>query len=123
MSGKVVHFEIPIDDSARATEFYSATFGWEFQQWGPMEYWGTAAGTGEGIGGALTKREDAAQGLTFYIAVENIDETLAAIESTGGTRLSERMPIPGTGWMALFRDTEGNRVGLFQEDPTVPLPS
>ena len=27
--GKVVHFEIPFDDKARAMEFYSSCFGWQ----------------------------------------------------------------------------------------------
>ena len=28
---KVVHFEIPVDDMARAKNFYSSIFGWELQ--------------------------------------------------------------------------------------------
>ena len=30
-----------------------------------------------------------------------------------------RMPIPTMGWSAKFRDSEGNQVGLFQEDRSV----
>jgi predicted enzyme related to lactoylglutathione lyase len=33
-----------------------------------------------------------------------------------------KLPIPTVGWSARFRDTEGNLVGLFQTDPTVPAP-
>jgi hypothetical protein len=40
----------------------------------------------------------------------------------GGTRLTERMPIPTVGWSAHFEDPEGNKVGVFQSDPTVPMP-
>ena len=29
--GKVVHFEIPTDDSRRAKEFYGSIFGWQLQ--------------------------------------------------------------------------------------------
>lgn len=29
MSGKVVHFEIPIDENDRGTTFYRRAFGWE----------------------------------------------------------------------------------------------
>ena len=35
-----------------------------------MEYWTTTAGEGDGIGGALTKREDPATSLMCYIEVE-----------------------------------------------------
>ena len=122
MSGKVVHFEIPIDDGERAVAFYGQAFGWGLERWGPLEFWTTAAGEGEGIGGALTKRSDASASLTFYIAVDDIDAALAAIEAAGGRRLTERMPIPTVGWSALFEDTEGNKVGLFQGDPEVPMP-
>ena len=123
MAGKVVHFEIPIDDTDRGVTFYESAFGWALEQWGPMEYWTTTAGEGEGIGGALTKRSEDSPVLTFYIEVDDIDDALAAIEAAGGTRLTERMPIPTVGWSALFLDTEGNRIGIFQPDPSVALPS
>ena len=122
MTGKVVHFEIPVDDSDRGVAFYRDAFGWKLEQWGPMEYWTTSAGDGEGIDGALTKRSDDSPALTFYIEVDDIDKALAAVESAGGTRLTERMPIPTVGWSALFRDTEGNRIGIFQSDPSVAMP-
>lgn len=122
MSGKVVHFEIPINDTERGVAFYSKAFGWSLERWGQMDFWTTAAGEGEGIGGALTKRNADSPAVTFYIAVDDIDAALAAVEAAGGKRLTERMPIPTIGWSALFEDTEGNRVGLFQNDPSVPMP-
>ena len=122
MSGKVVHFEIPVDDGGRAVAFYRQAFGWDLAQWDPMEYWMTEAGEGEGIGGALTKRSEDNPALMFYIAVDDIDAALAAIEGAGGRRLTERMPIPTVGWSAFFEDSEGNRLGLFQSDPSVPMP-
>lgn len=122
MAGKVVHFEIPIDDPERGTRFYRDVFGWRLDQWGPVEYWTTTGGEGEGIGGALTMRSADNPALMFYISVDDIDTALAAVEAARGSRLSERMPIPGVGWSAFFQDTEGNRVGLFQEDPNAPMP-
>jgi hypothetical protein len=122
MAGKVVHFEIPIDDNARGVGFYEQAFGWKLQQFGSVEYWTTEAGDGEGIGGALTKRADANSALMFYIEVDDIDTALASIEQAGGKRVTERMPIPTVGWSALFLDTEGNTVGIFQSDPSVPMP-
>jgi predicted enzyme related to lactoylglutathione lyase len=121
MAGKVVHFEIPIDDGDRAVAFYGLAFGWTLERFGPVEYWTTSAGEGEGIGGALAKRSQEVPGLMFYISVDDIDAALAAVEAAGGTRLTERMPIPTVGWSAFFEDTEGNKVGLFQDDPSVPL--
>ena len=122
MAGKVVHFEIPVDDGDRAIGFYGAAFGWSLERWGPMEYWTTTAGEGDGIGGAADEATRASPALIFYIEVDDIDEALAAIETAGGTALTGRMPIPTVGWSALFVDTEGNRIGVFQPDPDVPMP-
>lgn len=122
MAGRVVHFEIPIDVPERATAFYHRVFGWELQQWGPVEYWTTTAGEGEGIGGALTRRSDDVPSLMFYIEVDDVDAALDAVETAGGTRLTERMPIPTVGWSAMFQDSEGNKVGVFQADPQAPMP-
>jgi hypothetical protein len=118
MAGKVVHFEIPVDDGERAIAFYGQSLGWQLEREGPLEYWTTSAGEGEGIGGALAKRDPQAPGLALYIAVDDIDEALRAIEASGGRRLTERLPIPTVGWTAFFTDTEGNRLGLFQADAT-----
>lgn len=122
MTGKVIHFEIPIDDDERGVAFYGKAFGWTLEQWGPVEYWTTDAGDGEGIGGALSKRSDQVPSLMFYIDVESVDAALDAVEAAGGKRLSDRMPIPSVGWMAYFEDTEGNRVGLFEPDDDAPMP-
>lgn len=121
--GKVVHFEIPIDDAERGTAFYRQALDWPLEQWGPVQYWTTTAGDGDGIGGGLTMRSDESPVVTFYINVDDIDAALDRIEAAGGRRLTERMPIPTMGWSALFEDTEGNRIGLFQHDPTVAMPS
>ncbi len=122
MAGKVVHFEIPVDDGERAVAFYSAALGWSLERWGPMEYWTTTGGEGEGIGGALSIRSPQAPAPTFYVSVDDIDAALAAVEAAGGRRLTERMPIPTVGWSALFEDSEGNVLGLFQPDPDAPMP-
>ncbi|CAB4879907.1 MAG: VOC family protein [Actinobacteria bacterium] len=121
MAGKVVHFEIPVDDSDRAVGFYDRVFDWNLRREGPLEYWTTAGGEGEGIGGALTMREPEALGVSLYVAVDDIDVALQAIERAGGTCLTTRMPIPAVGWNAFFLDTEGNRIGLFQADPSASM--
>ncbi len=122
MPGRVVHFEIPIDDDERGVRFYEEAFGWTLERFGAVDYWTTTAGEGEGIGGALTKRSADSPSLMFYIEVADVDDALAAVERAGGRRRSERMPIPGVGWMAFFEDTEGNRVGIFQADADAPMP-
>jgi len=33
--------------------------------------------------------------------------------------LKPKSPIPGVGYYAFFKDTEGNRLGIMEEDETV----
>lgn len=125
MTSRVVRFDIPVDDSDRAGEFYRAVFDWEITRWGPMDYWTISAGDepGPGAEGALTARADAPEGVVVYIAVDDIDAALKRITRAGGTPVTEKQAIPTFGWMARFRDSEGNLIGLFQEDPSVPMPA
>jgi len=32
--GRVIHFEIHVNDMERAKKFYGEVFGWSFQDWG-----------------------------------------------------------------------------------------
>ena len=48
--GKVVHFEIHVDDMERAKKFYGEVFGWSFQDWSEyagMPYVGAVTGDKE----------------------------------------------------------------------------
>ena len=120
MASRVVHFEIPVDDPDRAGAFYSTVFGWGVERWGPVEYWNLTTGEtgGPGAEGALRPRADGPEGVTVYVGVEDIDAALAAVESAGGQRVVDKVPIPTMGWSAHVRDTEGNVIGLFQPDPS-----
>jgi predicted enzyme related to lactoylglutathione lyase len=48
--------------------------------------------------------------------VESVDETIKKIEKSGGDILKPKSPIPGVGYYAFFKDTEGNRLGIMEED-------
>lgn len=119
--GTAIHFEIPVDDGDRASLFYAEALGWAPERWGPMEYWTVAPDGSGGIGGALAAREEG-RGVIVYLSVPDIDAAMSGIEAAGGERLTPTFPIPGVGWSAHFQDSEGNRMGLFQEDANAPLP-
>src|SRR5215472_15533082 len=106
------HFEIPVDDPDRAEKFYSDVFGWTFQRFpGAPQYFGLA-GTGEGAGidGALMQRSpDNAVTLTMEVA--SIEDAVDKITASGGTLVQPKAPVPGVGWFANCRDTEGNVFG------------
>lgn len=120
---RVVHFEIPVDQSERATSFYSKVFGWSFQKWnGPMEYWLIKTGdSGQpGINGGMYNRSIPSPVNTVVntIDVPSLDDFVAKVVANGGTAMTSKMSIPGVGYHLYCRDTEGNIFGLIQFDQT-----
>jgi predicted enzyme related to lactoylglutathione lyase len=121
--GKVVHFEIPADDVARAKEFYGSTFDWGLQDMPGMDY--TMIQTVEvddqqmprepgAINGGLVPRTADTPAPVITIDVEAIDDSLKKVEAGGGSVVKSRTEIPGMGAFAYFKDTEGNVVGLWE---------
>jgi len=52
------------------------------------------------------------------VGVESLDSSIATVETNGGTVALPKMPIPGMGWLAYYKDTEGNIFGMMQPDPS-----
>ncbi len=116
---RIVHFEIPADDPRRAIEFYETVFGWRIEKWdGPIEYWLVMTGPEDepGINGGLARREDPAVGVENTIDVQDLDTSLNAVSDQGEEIIRPKMAVPGVGWMAYIKDTEGNVFGLMQRD-------
>jgi predicted enzyme related to lactoylglutathione lyase len=124
MSNRVVHFEIPCNDPQKNMEFFTKVFGWRFEQFGNMEYWSVFTGDEKapGINGGLMKKNDPNQPIANSIDVSDIDEYIKKVESAGGTIVVPKMPIPTVGWLAYFKDPDGNIHGLYQHDPSAPMP-
>jgi hypothetical protein len=51
---------------------------------------------------------------TCTVDVANIDDTLEKIKRAGGSIAIEKNHIPGVGWLAYGKDTEGNLFGVIQ---------
>jgi predicted enzyme related to lactoylglutathione lyase len=125
---KVVHFEIPADDMARASEFYRSIFGWQLMDMSGqgMDYTlamttpvdeqqqPTEAGA---INGGMMQRSEHAPAPIITIDVESIDDALRQIEAQGGSTVTPRQAIPGMGAFAYFKDSEGNTLGLWETTP------
>ena len=120
---KVVHFEIPADDIARAKEFYGSVFEWQLEDIDGMDYTSVTTvpvddqqmPTEPGaINGGLIHRSEELSVPVLTVDVDSIDETLKSVEAAGGTVVRSRTEIPGMGAYAYLRDPEGNVVGLWE---------
>ena len=126
--GKVVHFEIPAEDIERAKSLYGSVFGWDLATM-PMPGGGdytsvvttpvdeaTQLPTEPGAinGGMFARSEQLPASPVITIDVESIDDTLRAVEASGGATVAPRTAIPGMGAFAYFKDPEGNVMGLWE---------
>jgi uncharacterized protein len=121
---KVVHFEIPTDDPARAKEFYGSIFGWEITEIPELDY--TTVQTSAiddqqrptepgAINGGMYKRSSQNPSTpVMTIGVDSVEIALKEVEAHGGSVFRPRTEIPGMGAFAYFKDTEGNLLGLFE---------
>ncbi|OIK16671.1 glyoxalase [Bacillus sp. MUM 116] len=126
--GRLVHFEIHVDDMERAKKFYGEVFGWTFQDWSEyagMPYFGAVTGDENelGINGALMQRQStppeanqAVNGFVCTMGVENYDLTESKILENGGKVALPKYALPGMAWQGYFIDTEGNIIGIHQPD-------
>ena len=123
---KVVHFELPADNVERAKKFYKETFDWQMQDMPEMNYiilrtvdidekmMPKESGA---INGGMFKRGDTnnmINGPTLSVGVDDIDSAIKKIKNAGGLILKDKMPVGDMGFMAYFKDTEGNILSVWQ---------
>lgn len=112
-------FEIPALDFARARSFYEKLFGVEL----------TEGAAGPNIMGVFPYNREKASGgcvmkgpfltpsfdgvIVYLNAGDCLDEALDKIQPLGGEVVFPKTAVPGIGFFAHIKDTEGNRVGLF----------
>jgi len=118
---RVVHFDISVDDPKRAITFYTDIFGWKFEKWeGPMDYWLVTTGPDDkpGINGGIGRRGSPNEATINTIDVPSIDNFMDRITEAGGKVVAPKVTIPGVGYYATCKDTEGNTFGIMEDDPS-----
>ncbi len=122
---KVVHFEIPADDTARAKRFYETAFGWAVESYPEFDYHGLITVQRDektrlpkeagAINGGMMKRRSPINNPVITINVEDMDRAVEKVKKSGGKIVREKMSVGGMGLAAYFEDSEGNVLGLWQE--------
>ena len=125
---KVVHFEIPVDDTDRAQAFYKNIFGWNIEKAGEMPYWMVRTVECDenmmpkekgAINGGMLKRDESndpgSKNPVIVINVPNIEGYCNKIKEANGKILMEPRKVGDMGIYTRFQDTEGNIMGLWQD--------
>ncbi|SDB24479.1 hypothetical protein SAMN03097699_0278 [Flavobacteriaceae bacterium MAR_2010_188] len=112
-------FEIPVDDMERAKNFYEAVFDLEIKlmDFGGLQMgWFPDRGEVRGATGILIKEKSykpSKEGTLIYFSCENLQVELDRVKCAAGEILQDKTQIsPENGYMAVFIDTEGNRIAL-----------
>jgi uncharacterized protein len=126
MTSSVTHFEIYGPEPERLAGFYRDVFGWEVEQMPGIGYWRIRTGTAETnpLHGGLTYRAiPDLNGFLLYVTVASMEETLARVQSLGGSMVRPKTAVPRAGWVTVVADPAKNIFGIWQTDPTAfPMP-
>ncbi|MBM7619969.1 putative enzyme related to lactoylglutathione lyase [Bacillus tianshenii] len=126
--GRLVHFEVHVDNMERAKTFYGEVFGWKFEDWtdyAGMPYFGAVTGDANepGVNGALMQRRGPApeanqpmNGFSCTMGVADYEATEKLILEHGGKVAVPKYALPGMAWQGYYVDTEGNVFGVHQPD-------
>lgn len=118
MTNAINWFEIPVSDFDRAKKFYETIIGAEFPV---MEAMGMKSAffpvdLQKGLGGCLIQGpgyEPSSKGALVYLnGDEDLNGILSKVDAAGGEIILPKTAIGANGFMAHFRDCEGNRIGL-----------
>ncbi len=109
----VVHFEIGARDPERLRSFYSALFNWSIGDGPIMAISPGIGGPEPGPAGHIRQAER--PGVSIYVQVRDLGESLAKAVELGGSALSEPFDVPNGPTLAVIADPEQNQVVLVQQ--------
>lgn len=114
ISDKINYVEFPARDIEATKAFFSAVFGWSFEDYGP-DY---AAFSNQGVDGGFFKSElsssTASGGALVVLYSEELDSVASRIEGAGGTIVRPIFPFPG-GRRFHFTEPSGNELAVWSD--------
>jgi uncharacterized protein len=120
MADYINWYEIPALDIERAGKFYGTVFGFEPQvidNYAPNRYVFFPDN-----GGVFSHPDykPSPDGVSVYIPLrtDDLDSVLSKVAEAGGEVILPKTTIP-VGFKAMFKDTEGNKLGLFFNPKTI----
>ena len=114
--GRLAYTQIPALDTRVSATFYADVFGWQIRG-GNERHLSFTDATGDMIGAWITGRTPSREpGVLPYIYVHGIDAAIERIVANGGEAVTPPY-AEGDLWVATFRDTAGNVIGIWQLGP------
>jgi len=126
MESLVTHFEIYGEEPDKLADFYRNVFGWQIEQMPGVNYWRIQSGSAESkpLHGGLTYRAiPDLNGWMLFVNVISLDETVALVQTLGGSIVRPKTAVPKTAWVTILADPARNIFGVWQADPNAfPMP-
>jgi predicted enzyme related to lactoylglutathione lyase len=131
--GKFCWYELMTTDMAAAQSFYGDVIGWKGRDGGHDDFVYTLLGVdGTGVAGVMKLPKEAVDSgvkpsWMGYVAVDDLDESVAKLIALGGRLHRDPQEIPGVGRFAIASDPQGAAFVLFlpnegSEPPPGPTP-
>ncbi len=106
------YIEFTVVDVAAAKRFYTAAFGWAFNDYGP-DYAGIQS-EGREVGGLRKDASVRAGGPLVVLYSRALEDTLTKVKEAGGRIAKGPYPLPG-GRRFHFSDPSGNELAVWSE--------
>lgn len=124
MADKVTWFELPADDTNRASNFYKDVFDWTMSDMGGGSMAAQAGPADDdmmplekgSINGDISPRSKNFDKTTLVVSVDDIHAKIDMVVKAGGKLMQAPEEMEGMGMLwAIVHDTEGNSIGLTQD--------
>lgn len=120
MAHEFCWMELSTEDTAAAKSFYADLFDWKYEDL-PMEKGGAysmfepaAGGPGGGI--MAKSMPEVPTAWTPYVAVDDLEASVAKVTGLGGVVHMGPTPVAGHGSFAIVADPSGGVIGLWQNE-------
>ena len=115
MPHPIVHAEIRSADPDATRAFFGDLFAWTYPQEGALAgYTFVDTGVPDALYTAISPLQGGGDLVTFFVGVQDINDTVAQATKLGGTVVQEPVGVPGVSF-ALIADPQGHIVGLAQQ--------
>ena len=108
------YIEFSVKDMEKSKAFFSSSFGWSFNDYGP-DYAGIKKVSDEGEVGGMRKVSEVATGGTLIVLYSNnLSSSLESVKKAGGEITKDIFEFPG-GKRFEFKDPSGNQLAVWSD--------